>query len=88
MRCSGLKCTPEKLWAKNFFPALSKKKILINQGCTLEQILVWQDCRQLNKLSNGMPNIEVEAILHGVLVHQSKNLLFFTPFLTLATILV
>ena len=34
---------------------------------------------QLNKLSNGVPNIQAEAIFNGVLVYQIKNLLFFDP---------
>ena len=56
-----------------------RKKFLVNQGCTIEQILVWQDCRQSNQFLNDMPNVYVKTILHGVLLDQSKNLLFFYP---------
>ena len=30
------------------------KKILVNQGCILEQLFVKQSCSQLNKLSNSV----------------------------------
>ena len=65
-----------------------QKKILKNQGCILEQFFVLQRCSQLNMLSNSVHNTPVYCSFQAVQVHQSRNLHFFTNFLTLAAILV
>ena len=55
------------------FLTCQRKKFLVNQSCISEQIVVWHNPKQFNKLSNNMPNIQFKTIFHGVFVHKSKN---------------
>ena len=59
-----------------FFPTCQRKKFLLNESYILWPIFVWQNSWKLNKLSIGVPNIQVKTIICGVAVHQSKDLLF------------